>query len=484
MTAPCARTCSPTRMSGRRRALARRGPQQARFDGRPDPGVGGVRGGRSRDRGERSLRRRSLGAGLGLEHHAYEGTFARAREARTGLEYLWPADAIVREGLWLELGLYDYRVYLDWRVVADGPGASWARLASTLGGRGVPSLDDALRDLDLEPVHAALAAVLAAGAGAARREAAARLVGAVRDATGARGGAKDAEVIDRIERGLASIDGSVGRGATPGRAAPSATATDAPAGRGRAARRTVAAPAETLADPTTRVAMRARTVIAALGRLGDATDVQATATAWFTDLRLGPALERILGASGRSDAPEAVHRTWLLLRLPASRGAVTKAATGTGRSKTAPNLAAALAAGWLADDDLRTFLGVHEAGGTTWLRSEPLGTLAGWSLALAAAEGGDTVAAAEALDRVVGAVVEAGYAIDGWLARLDGARSSPAKRPATKPRRRTLPRRRRRSSRRDHHAAADPAAQSPKSSSRRTGIGGEPWPMTRSRCSR
>ena len=75
-----------------------------------------------------------------------------------------------------------------------------------------------------------------------------------------------------------------------------------------------------MADPTTQAAIRARIVIAALGRLGDATDVRATASAWFADLRLGPALERIFGASGRSDAPAAVHRTWLLLRLRRAGG--------------------------------------------------------------------------------------------------------------------------------------------------------------------
>jgi hypothetical protein len=174
--------------------------------------------------------------------------------------------------------------------------------------------------------------------------------------------------------------------------------------------------------------MRARTVIAALGRLGDAADTGATAIAWFTDLRFGPALERILGAAGRTDAPEAVHRTWLLLRLPSPAVAVPKAVARTGRSKAPLSAATAIASGWLADDDLRTFLGVHDAGGTTWLRAEPLATLAAWTLALAEPEGGDTTIAV-ALDRVVGAAAEAGYALDGWLASMGGGRGSPATAP-------------------------------------------------------
>ena len=39
----------------------------------------------------------------------------------------------------------------------------WARLAARLGGRGVPSLDDALRELQLEPVHGPLRAIFADG---------------------------------------------------------------------------------------------------------------------------------------------------------------------------------------------------------------------------------------------------------------------------------------------------------------------------------
>ena len=407
--------------------------------------------------GERSLRRRTLGAGLGLGGDGTHGSFARAREARTGLEYLWPADGLAHDGLWLELGPYDYRVYLDWRTVADGPGAPWARLAATLAGRGVPSLDDALRDLDLAPVHDALAAVLAAGAGPGRREAAARLVAAVREATGSRGGAPDATVVDAIERGLAAIEELSSGTADAGVASRSGDAAGTvPAGvvgkpRTRAGairpavatRLTVAPPAETVADTTTRAALRARTIVAALGRLGDAADVRATAAAWFADLRLGPALERILGATGVPDAPEAVHRTWLLLRLTPSTPTVEAAASprrskaakavtsptkgarpdaGASRpSVTSPDRAT-IAAGWLADADLRAFLGVHEAGGTTWLLAERLATLAEWMLALAAVEGsGQGAELATALDGVVRAAAKAGYAVDGWLAALGGS---------------------------------------------------------------
>jgi glycosidase len=377
--------------------------------------------------GERSLRRRTLGAGLGIEGRS--GAFARAREARTGLEYLWAAEALAHEGMWLDLGPYDYRVYLDWRVVTDGPGADWGRLAATLGGRGVPSLDDALRDLELAPVHEAMAGVLSADAGAPSvRDAVARLVATVRAATGARGGAPDTEVIGGIEKDLVAIDASavVARPPTAAKATPAAHASKA-----RPTHPAIATPAETLADPTTRAAFRAAAVVAGLGPLGDAADAQATARAWFADLRVGPALERILGGAGLTDAPEAVHRTWLILRLP--------------RSTVAHEIAAA----WLADEDLRAFLGVHEAGGTMWLGAEPLATLAAWTAALTTIERPAAHAATlTALDGLVRAAAEAGYAVDRWLAALEIGRAPARSRrtaggPATVSRPRTTPDRKR-----------------------------------------
>ncbi len=54
-------------------------------------------------------------------------------------------------------------VYWEFREVWDGAAGQWARLAARLGGTGVPSLDDALRELQLEPVHGPLRALFAGG---------------------------------------------------------------------------------------------------------------------------------------------------------------------------------------------------------------------------------------------------------------------------------------------------------------------------------
>ena len=346
--------------------------------------------------GERGLRRRSLADGLGIwlggpDEPGLEGLFVRARSAIAGLEYLWPARDLVVGGMWLDLGPYDYRVYLDWATVRDADGR-WARLHASLGGRGVPSLDGELLDIELVPVHEALAAVL----DGADSNAAETLIAAVRGATGARRGAPDATVAEAIRSGVVAVDGM------------------------------------SFEDPTAAAAFRARAAIEPLGRLGDAGDTRDTARAWFSELRLGPALVRTLGADaptpgrvGRVDPERAAHRTWLLLgltrpdQLPAG--------------DRAPALH--LAEAWLADPDVAAYLDVHESDGIRWLSAERLAEIADWVLALdvldapprpsrrrSAPATGTAGSAIVALRRTAR---EAGYRVDEWLRLLaprDGSR--------------------------------------------------------------
>ena len=191
---------------------------------------------------------------------------------------------------------------------------------------------------------------------------------------------------------------------------PAAQKAPARAGRSTVAPR-AARPAEVVADPVTAAALRARSVVAALGALGGATDVRATASAWFGELRLGPALERSLGSQGLVAAPAAVHRAWLLLRI-----------VPPGRSARPAIVARAIADGWLGDGELRRFLDVHDADETTWLRAEPLATLAAWTLALAEIDGGTATGLGPTLDRMLGAAATAGYRVEDWLVVVDGAR--------------------------------------------------------------
>ncbi|RDI95521.1 alpha-amylase [Meiothermus sp. QL-1] len=106
----------------------------------------------------RTLRQVSLGEGLGLSPEA--GYYCRFRDQVTGLEHLYPSRAFFEEGLYLELGPYQRRVFLDWQEVYDADG-SYAQLYQHLQGQGVPSLAEAWISLWLLPVHEPLGRLLA-----------------------------------------------------------------------------------------------------------------------------------------------------------------------------------------------------------------------------------------------------------------------------------------------------------------------------------
>jgi len=93
---------------------------------------------RVRDGGGEHLARPPLAAALGLRDEA--GLLYRFRDHRSGQEYLRPARELAGQGLYLQLGPYQYHVFLDFREVADADG-SWGRLAAELDGRPVGCLE-------------------------------------------------------------------------------------------------------------------------------------------------------------------------------------------------------------------------------------------------------------------------------------------------------------------------------------------------------
>jgi hypothetical protein len=99
---------------------------------------------------ERRLVQLSLGEGLGVR--AEEELFLVARDQASGLEHIFPTREIVENGLFLELSGYQYHVFIDFRTVRDDEWRSYHHLAAYLNGRGVPNIQEALRELTLQPV--------------------------------------------------------------------------------------------------------------------------------------------------------------------------------------------------------------------------------------------------------------------------------------------------------------------------------------------
>ena len=103
------------------------------------------------DGDDRVLVQTKLGEGLGLRGDG--STYYIFRDAITGLEYIRSGSSLHEQGLYVELDAYKCHAFLDWREVQDNEWHQYAHLADYLGGRGVPSIEEALREVFLQPVH-------------------------------------------------------------------------------------------------------------------------------------------------------------------------------------------------------------------------------------------------------------------------------------------------------------------------------------------
>jgi hypothetical protein len=113
------------------------------------------------DKGANQLRQQRLREGLGLSDNS--SVTLACRDSLTGLHYLRRASDFVERGLTLDLHAYQCHVFLDWRELTSTAEQPWDRLCDHLNGRGVANLDDALVNLELQPVHNALRALLDSG---------------------------------------------------------------------------------------------------------------------------------------------------------------------------------------------------------------------------------------------------------------------------------------------------------------------------------
>ncbi|MDH7485799.1 MAG: alpha-amylase family glycosyl hydrolase [Anaerolineae bacterium] len=100
---------------------------------------------------ERRLVQKTLGEGLGLRPD--DGVFYIFRDHVTGLEYIRSGRELCENGLYVELDAYKCHVFLDWREVEDNEWHQYAHLTAYLNGRGVPGIEEALREVFLQPVH-------------------------------------------------------------------------------------------------------------------------------------------------------------------------------------------------------------------------------------------------------------------------------------------------------------------------------------------
>jgi len=109
------------------------------------------------DKGSSQLRQRRIHDGFGFGPDS--GAILAYRDSLTGLEYLRRAIDVAEQGLTFHLHAYQCHVLMDWHEKWASAEKPWDRLCDQLKGRGVPSLENALIDLGLQPVHHALRAL-------------------------------------------------------------------------------------------------------------------------------------------------------------------------------------------------------------------------------------------------------------------------------------------------------------------------------------
>jgi hypothetical protein len=317
------------------------------------------------DDGTKTARRDTLADALEL--HGAAAGWLRFRDRRSGLESLRSVGEIRDRGLHVELGAYECLVLDELREVVSTAETPWAGLAGELRGRGVVSLDEALADHRLRPVHEAIGRLLVART--------------------------DDDIATRRAE-LAAVAGIPLRSARPAAATGTVRAR---AARARAVR--VDAPAGTLAE-----------VPAAGSRAGDVDPAARAAIrlrpldrATFDSNRIATAL-RVAGFDAG-----AIERTRVALELAHPR--------------TTPD-AAALAASWLADPAVRDFLQVHEWEGVEWLVRER------WVALVRLADALDRASGAQRSSPAIAGLLPAAEAAGDRVDRIVPAARSASKRPA------------------------------------------------------
>ncbi len=112
--------------------------------------------------GEKTLVQKTIADGLDIPNRG--DMYLVFRDAAHNLEYLRNCAEIHQQGLYTELHAYQVHVFVNFRLVQDNEWGHYGKLATHLHGRGVPSIEEAMRELFLEPLHAPLRMLVSAPA--------------------------------------------------------------------------------------------------------------------------------------------------------------------------------------------------------------------------------------------------------------------------------------------------------------------------------
>ncbi|HTY21233.1 MAG TPA: alpha-amylase, partial [Geobacteraceae bacterium] len=118
---------------------------------------------RKNNRGETILVQKTLGDALGCNPDGkYYYSF---RDYVSGREFLRSGREISANGLYAELGGYEFKTFLDFREIIDDDYGSWGKLCARLNGEGAASLEEELKQVRYGKVIASFREAVAAASG-------------------------------------------------------------------------------------------------------------------------------------------------------------------------------------------------------------------------------------------------------------------------------------------------------------------------------
>jgi len=143
--------------------------------------------------GDKTLVQQSLAEGLQIPDDPR--VFVVFRDAVSGLEYIRNCCELVEHGLYAELHAYQIHVFVNFALVYENEWGHYGQLAAHLSGRGAPSIDEALKELFLAPVHVPFRMLVSAPAF--------RWLLAARTTTTK--GSVDADILQQVEQKLTDL---------------------------------------------------------------------------------------------------------------------------------------------------------------------------------------------------------------------------------------------------------------------------------------
>jgi len=89
----------------------------------------------------------------GLDLGKRNDSFVIFRDQIANLEYIRHAGDLAHHGLYVELDGFKYHVFLDFREVQENEYGHYGQITEYLSGRGVPNIEETLKETFLKPVH-------------------------------------------------------------------------------------------------------------------------------------------------------------------------------------------------------------------------------------------------------------------------------------------------------------------------------------------